>query len=132
RRHVRNQADRESELFAIVALALCDGVRATASANQSRVVKLMPASRDSPRSEDGIRIRADLAISEVDETFSHFDLDGNNAGHPHIVDRLREIHQASAFGVKPFTGFDEPANRSQHSAVGCEFVPIHLWIAASD
>src|SRR5436309_11760658 len=107
---VRNNAIRENETFGIVSLALFDGVRATASANESRVVKLMPASRGSPGSEYGIRIRADLAISKVDETLSHLGLDGNNAGHSHIVYRLREIHQAAAFGVELLTGFDVPAN----------------------
>src|SRR2546430_9003070 len=96
---VRSNAIRENETFGIVSLALFDGVRATASANESRVVKLMPPSRGSPRSEDGIRIRVDLAISEVDETFSHFNLDGTNAAHPHIADRLCKLHKASPSGL---------------------------------
>src|SRR5213594_2197724 len=129
---VRCNAIRENETFGILSLALFDRIPATGAADESRVVKLVPASRGSPGSEYGSRVRADLAIAEVDETFSHFDLDGNNAGHPDSVDRLREIHQASAFGIKLFAGLDEPANRREHSAVGCKFVPIELGIAAAD
>src|SRR5437867_8392833 len=129
---VRSNAIRENETFGILSLALLDRICPAACLHESRVVKLMAASRGSPRSDYGIRIREDLAISEVDETFRHFNLDGNDAGHPRIVDRLRKVHQTSTFRIKFSTGFDKPANRREHSDVGGKFVPIQLWIDASD
>ena len=51
---VGSNAIRENETFGILSLALLDRIRATVSANESRVVKLMPSSRGAPRSEYGI------------------------------------------------------------------------------
>ncbi len=74
---VRRNAIREYETLGIFSVALLNAV-SVAAGRGTRVVKLMPASRCSPRSEYGIGIRSDLAISEIDEPSGHFNLDGNN------------------------------------------------------
>ena len=81
----RRDAIREYETLGIFALALLNAI-SVAAGRGTRVVKLMPASRCSPRSEYGIGIGADLAISEIDEHSSHFNLDRNDADHPCVID----------------------------------------------
>ena len=83
---VRRDAIRKDEPLGIFSLALLNAVSVAVWAPWARVVKLMPASRCSPRSEYGIGIGADLAISEIDEHSSHFNLDRNDADHPCVID----------------------------------------------
>src|SRR5438876_12315627 len=107
---VRGNAVREYETLGIFSLALLNAV-SVAAGRGTRVVKLMPASRCSPRSEYAIGIRSNLAISEIDEPSSHFKLNGNNSYHTSIIHSLRKLHQPTAITRKLNTRLNESPNR---------------------